>query len=234
VIALESPSFEQERFAAIGRIAAGIAHEVKNPLFAISSGIQLLLEELVLDEEQRETFDVIVQDVMRMDRLVRQLQLLGARPRLARSVQPVSDLIRAASALNRGLLAEKGLTVSDSVAPDLPDLVGERDRLLQILVNLVQNAIFVSPPGGRIEVTAEAGRDRGSLIVRIRDEGPGIPDGLDERIFEPFFTTKASSAGMGLAISRRIAEDHGGSLRGENHGRGGAVFVLELPVKTDV
>jgi PAS domain S-box-containing protein len=222
---------EQEKLAAIGGLAAGIAHEVKNPLFAISSGIQLLQEELVLDDEQRTTFDVIFQDVMRMDRLVRQLQLLSARPRLNRSVQSVTELIRAAITLNRGLLAERSLKMSNSIAPELPDLVVDRDQFLQVLFNLIQNAIFVSPRGGLIEATAEAGPDRASVIIKVRDEGPGIPADLEERIFEPFFTTKKSSGGMGLAISRRIALDHGGSLTTENHPQGGAVFVLELPVE---
>jgi two-component system, cell cycle sensor histidine kinase and response regulator CckA len=222
---------EQEKLAAIGGIAAGIAHEVKNPLFAISSGIQLLQEELVLDDEQRKTFEIIYGDVMRMDRLVRQLQLLSARPRLNRTVQPVADLIQAAITLNRGLAAEKSLTISDCIAPNLPDLVVDRDQLLQVLFNLIQNAIFVSPRGARIEATAEAEPDRASVIIKVRDEGPGIPGDLTERIFEPFFTTKKSSAGMGLAISRRIALDHGGSLTAENHPQGGAVFALELPVE---
>jgi len=222
---------EQEKLAAIGGIAAGIAHEVKNPLFAISSGIQLLQEELVLDGEQRKTFEIIYGDVMRMDRLVRQLQLLSARPRLNRTVQRVADLIQAAITLNRGLLAEKALVMSDSIAPDLPDLVVDRDQLLQVLFNLIQNAIFVSPEGGRIEATAEAGPDRAGVVIKVRDEGPGIPGDLTERIFEPFFTTKVSGAGMGLAISRRIALDHGGSLTGENHPQGGALFVLELPAE---
>jgi signal transduction histidine kinase len=222
---------EQEKLAAIGGIAAGIAHEVKNPLFAISSGIQLLQEELVLDDEQRKTFEIIYGDVMRMDRLVRQLQLLSSRPRLKRTVQSVADLLQSAITLNKGLAAEKALETSVAIAPDLPDLVADRDQLLQVLFNLIQNAIFVSPRGARIETTAEAGSDRASVIIKVRDEGPGIPGDLTERIFEPFFTTKASSAGMGLAISRRIALDHGGSLTGENHPQGGAVFVLELPVE---
>ncbi len=222
---------EQEKLAAIGGIAAGIAHEIKNPLFAISSGIQLLQEELALDDEQRMTFEIIYRDVMRMDRLVRQLQLLSARPRLNRSVQRVADLIQAAITLNRGLLAEKTLKMAASVPPDLPDLVVDRDQFLQVLFNLIQNAISVSPRGGRIEAAAEAGPDRASVIIKVRDEGPGIPADLVERIFEPFFTTKTSSAGMGLAVSRRIALDHGGSLKGEDHPQGGAMFVLELPVE---
>ncbi|MGZ6970723.1 MAG: sensor histidine kinase [Thermoanaerobaculia bacterium] len=233
MIALETRPLEQERLAAIGNIAVGIAHEIKNPLFAISSGIQLLLEELALDDEQRRTFNVIFQDVMRMDRLVRQLQLLSALPRLDRSVQGAADLIRSAITVNRGLLAEKSLRVSDSIAPGLPALVVDRDQVLQVLLNLIQNAIFASPRGGRIEATAETGPGRASVIIKIRDEGPGIPAGLEEKIFEPFFTTKAST-GMGLAISRRIALDHGGSLTGKSHLQGGAVFVLELPVHTDV
>ena len=228
-LALERRLQEQEKLAAIGGIAAGIAHEVKNPLFAISSGIQLLQEELVLDEEQKETLEIIFQDVMRMDRLVRQLQLLSSRPRLHRSREAAADLIREAVTLHRGLLQERDLRVEEALEPGLPPLDVDRDQIRQVLLNVLQNAISVSPEGGRIEVRSSAGPGPGRVSLAVRDEGPGVPEELRERIFEPFFTTRRASSGMGLAISRRIALDHGGSLRAENDPRGGAVFVLELP-----
>ncbi len=221
---------EQETLAAIGAIATNIAHEIKNPLFAISSGIQLLMEELVLDDEQRKTFKIIHGDVVRMDRLVRQLQLLSSRPGLRLAAEAPGALVGAALTLNRGLLTEKDIRATVEVAPDCPDLLVDADQVHQILLNLIQNAISFSPPGGAITITAgpDAGGTR--VALRVRNEGPPIPPDLAERIFEPFFTTRRPSTGMGLAISRRIALDHGGSLRAEAQERG-ALFVLELPAR---
>ncbi len=221
---------EQETLAAIGAIATNIAHEIKNPLFAISSGIQLLMEELVLDEEQKKTFKVIHGDVVRMDRLVRQLQLLSSRPGLHLSAHAPGGLVGAALTLNRGLLAEKELHASVDVAPGCPDLLVDGDQVHQILLNLVQNAISFSPRGGAITITAAPAGDGTRVVLRIANDGPPIPAGLAERIFEPFFTTRRPSTGMGLAISRRIALDHGGSLRAEVLPQG-AAFVLELPAR---
>ncbi len=221
---------EQETLAAIGAIATNIAHEIKNPLFAISSGIQLLMEELALDDEQRKTFEIIHGDVVRMDRLIRQLQLLSSRPGLQLSVEKPGALMGAALTLNRGLMAERGLHPSQSVAEGCPDLLVDRDLVHQILLNLIQNAISFSPRGGTVALSAEPGAGGARVVIRVRNEGPPIPPGLLERIFEPFFTTRRPSSGMGLAISRRIALDHGGSLRAEPQAHG-ATFVLDLPAK---
>jgi len=229
-IAARRKAQEQETLAAIGAIATNIAHEIKNPLFAISSGIQLLMEELVLDEEQKKTFAIIHGDVVRMDRLVRQLQLLSSRPGLNVAVHAPDALVRAALTLNRGLLAEKGLRAGVEVAPGCPDLLVDGDQVHQILLNLIQNAISFSPKGGAIAITAGPDAGGARVVVRVANEGPPIPADLVEKVFEPFFTTRRPSTGMGLAISRRIALDHGGSLRAEPQPQG-ALFVLELPAK---
>ncbi len=222
---------EQQTLAAIGEIAANIAHEVKNPLFAISSGIQLLMEELTLDAEQRRTFEVIHGDVLRMDRLVRQLQLLSSRRPLQPTARAMAGLVDDAATLNRGLAAEKGLRVTTDFEEGLPDVLVDEDQIHQVLLNLIQNAISYSPPGGRVSISAARAPAGDRVILRVHNEGPSISDELTERIFEPFFSTRRESAGMGLAISRRIALDHGGSLRAESHPGAGAVFALELPVR---
>ncbi len=222
---------EQQTLAAIGEIAANIAHEVKNPLFAISSGIQLLMEELTLDGEQRRTFEVIHGDVLRMDRLVRQLQLLASRRPLQPGPRAVAGLVEGAATLNRGLAAEKALRVTTEFEEGLPDVFVDEDQIHQVLLNLIQNAISYSPPGGRVSISAVRSSAGDRVILRVHNEGPAIADELAERIFEPFFSTRRESAGMGLAISRRIALDHGGTLRAESHPGAGAVFALELPVR---
>ncbi len=229
ILASQKRREAQERLAAIGEIAANIAHEVKNPLFAISSGIQLLMEEILLDAEQRRTFEVIHGEIVRMDRLMRQLQLLSSRRPPQPTVQTVAALVEGAVTLNRGLAAERALRITTSFERDLPDVKVDADQIHQVLLNLLQNAISYSPPSGRISIAAERAPGGERVIVRVGNEGPGIPEELRDRIFEPFFTTRRASAGMGLAISRRIALDHGGCLRAESHPEGGAVFALELP-----
>ena len=231
ILAQQKKLQEKETFAAIGEIAANIAHEVKNPLFAISSGIQLLMEELTLEPDQRRTFEVIHGDVLRMDRLVRQLQLLSARRPLEPAPRSMAALVEGAVTLNRGLAAEKALAIETSLEEGLPDLWVDEDQIHQVLLNLLQNAISYSPAGGRIRFEAARCTAGNRVVLRVRNEGPRVPDEIRDRIFEPFFTTRHPSAGMGLAISRRIALDHGGSLRLEPAPEGGAVFALELPVR---
>lgn len=231
ILAQQKKLQEKETFAAIGEIAANIAHEVKNPLFAISSGIQLLMEELTLEPEQRRTFEVIHGDVLRMDRLVRQLQLLSARRPLQPAPRSMAALVEGAVTLNRGLAAERSLSIETSFEEGLPDLWVDEDQIHQVLLNLLQNAISYSPVGGRIRFEAARRPAGDRVVLRVGNQGPRVPDEIRERIFEPFFTTRHPSAGMGLAISRRIALDHGGTLRVESPPEGGAVFALELPVR---
>ena len=233
-VALARRTQEHEKLVAIGRVAAGIAHEVKNPLFAISSGLQLLMDELSLDEEQRETFEIIFKDIGRINRLVQQLQLMASRREPVRSEQRVADLVREAVTLNRGVFAEKSLRLVESFTPDLPSLWVDRDRVHQVVINLLQNAVSVSPNGGVIEIGAEYVADRRVVAIRVRDHGPGVSQELMPRIFEPFFTTKRNSAGLGLPICVSIAEEHGGSIEVRNHPDEGAVFSLVLPVETPI
>jgi two-component system, cell cycle sensor histidine kinase and response regulator CckA len=232
VLAQQKRLQEQQTLAAIGEIAANIAHEVKNPLFAISSGIQLLMEELALDAEQRRTFEVIHGDVLRMDRLVRQLQLLASRRPLQPGPRAVAGLVEGAATLNRGLAVEKALRITTTFEEGLPDVFVDEDQIHQVLLNLIQNAISYSPPGGRVSISAARNPAGDRVVLRFHNEGPPIADGLAERIFEPFFSTRRESAGMGLAISRRIVLDHGGSLRAEPHPDAGVVFALELPMRS--
>ncbi len=222
---------EHEKLVAIGRVSAGIVHEVKNPLFAISSGIQLLMDELSLTTEQRETFEIIYRDIRRMDRLVQQLHVFGSPRPLHRTEQPPVDLVRDALTLHRGVLAARSVRIVESFESDLPTLLVDRDRIHQVVINLLQNAIAVSPEGGRIDVGAGRVEGRRAIALHVRDRGPGVPQDLRARIFEPFFTTKQGSAGLGLPICASIAREHGGSLEVSDHPDGGAVFTLELPLE---
>jgi signal transduction histidine kinase len=165
-----------------------------------------------------------------MDRLVRQLQLLSSRRRPEPAAATLAALVEGAVTLNRGLAAEKALDIATRFEEGLPELWVDEDQIHQVLLNLLQNAISYSPEGGHVSFSgARRGVDR--VVLRVSNDGPPIPDDLVDRIFEPFFTTRHASAGMGLAISRRIALDNGGSLGVESPPGGGAAFVLELPAR---
>lgn len=233
------------RLGAIERFAADVAHEIKNPLTSLRSAVETAAR--VTDPaQQKQLMGIILEDVQRLDRLISDIsdasRLDAELTRL--ETEPV-DL----AALLGGLAEMHGTAhgedadaprVTVEIAGNGPFLVqGVGDRLVQIFRNLIGNAVSFSPPGGRIGLTL-ARDEAGFLEARVEDEGPGIPEAKLETIFERFYTERPSAekfgthSGLGLSISKQIAEAHGGSLRAENRrgpdGRiAGARFVLRLP-----
>lgn len=222
---------EKEKFATIGQIAGGIAHEIKNPIFAISSGVQVLEAELELNEEQRDTLKIIFQETMRVNRLIKQLLFYGARQELNRIPLNIQALVKEVIALNQGLLRSKSIKVKKEFSDDMPPLIADRDKIIQVLINIVQNAIDASEESGAIDIVCGIDKNTDSVIIRIKDRGPGIPEEYANRIFDIFFSTKKGNAGMGLAISKKIVTDHGGDIGIETRKGGGTVFSIELPLR---
>jgi len=223
-----------EKMAVIGEIAGSIAHEIKNPLFAISSGIEILQDHLKLEGAQRETLEIILRETVRMDYLVRQLLDYGrhrALNELAFAPVDMREVIDEVVALNSGLLQVQGIRAEMKMPTNLPSVMAEKSEMIQVFINLLQNAIEVSGKGDVIEIEARADDNRKTLIISMKDRGPGILKEMKEKIFEIFFTTKKGSYGMGLAISKRIILDHGGDIRVESEPGKGANFIVELPIK---
>jgi len=233
-IKLQKRLKESEKMAVIGEIAGNIAHEIKNPLFAISSGIEILHDHLKLGGAQKETLEIILRETVRMDYLVRQLLDYGrhrALNEIALAPVDMREVMDEVMALNSGLLQINGIRVEKKMPPDLPSVMAEKGEMIQVFINLLQNAIEVSKKGDVIEIEARADNNKKTLIISMKDRGPGIPKEMKEKIFEIFFTTKKGSYGMGLAISRRIILDHGGDIRVESEPGKGANFIVELPIK---
>lgn len=220
----------KEKLATIGEVAGGVAHEIKNPLFAISSGIQILEHELKLDEEQKKTFEVIFQETMRVDRLIRQLLDFTARQELKRASFKITTLINEVISLNKGLLQARRIRIRKTLPRDMPPVHADRDRIFQVLVNLLQNAIDVSRRGDTLVISCDIDGKRQCAIIKVMDRGPGIPEKQRERVFDLFFSTKKGSSGMGLAISKKIILEHGGSIWVEPRKKGGTSFVVKLPL----
>jgi two-component system, NtrC family, sensor kinase len=223
-----------ERLASVGRLAAGLAHEIGNPISAILGFEDLLLAGGIEPEEQHDFLERMKKETERINRVLRQL-LDFARPAAAprdqtpESPGSVAEAVEDVTALLRPHKAFRDVDVSIDAAADLPLVAFPRSQLVQVLLNLMLNAADATGPGGRILVRAH----RSELGVRteVQDNGPGIREDVRDRLFEPFVTTKdvGSGTGLGLAICRGLVEAAGGTITGGDALSGGALFVVDLP-----
>lgn len=219
-----------EQLAAVGELAAGLAHEIKNPLSGVKAVIDVLAGELPPDHANRRILQESAAELTRIDRVVRDL-LRYARPK-APVLAPadVNQVVHDAIMLTQAQAARQSTELATALAVALPPVVADADMVRQVLLNLVINALHAAGQraGARVEISTEA-RD-GGVLCRVRDNGPGVPKSDAETIFRPFVTTRASGTGLGLAISRRLVELHHGRLWLENPGEPGASFAFSVPV----
>jgi PAS domain S-box-containing protein len=237
--ALEEDKRRADRLAAIGALATGIAHEIRNPLVAIKTFAELLPERAD-DQEFRSTFaKVASKEVHRIEELLGRLRALAV-PAVAR-LHPLDLQAPIAETLDliRGEADRRGVRVVTEMEPDLPAILGESDQLKQLFLNVFLNGFDAMTGGGTLSVTVRAdrerpgraGKSRGGLVtVRVTDTGPGIARDDVAKIFEPFFTTKSQGTGLGLAICRGIADAHRAALWAEPGPAGvGTAFVVQFP-----
>ena len=220
-----------DRLAALGRLSAGVAHEVRNPLTGIRTTAELLQGRVGDDANLRPFVDVILEEAIRLDRIVGSL-LQFAKPSEPRLLPlPVPEILERGRQLAAGRAVERGVGIEVSWADDLPLALADRDQMLQVLLNLLLNAVEAAPEGGtvRLEAGPEAIRGRKHLAITVRDEGQGVPSHLRERIFDPFFTTKPGGTGLGLSISQNILRQHEGALRIESTAGQGTRATALLP-----
>ena len=235
--ALESAQRElvqAEKLAAIGRVAAGIAHEVRNPLGVIRASASMVQESFDPEEDAYRACGFICEEIDRLNALIR--ALLGfARPTVPqREAVVLSKVAERALSLARSELEDRGVAASltTDAAGAQPEAELDSDLVTQVVYDLLSNAAEAAGEGGRVEVRIGSTAD--SLFVEVADDGPGVSDEHAEQLFEPFFTTKASGTGLGLAMAERIADAHAGTLsllrgRGAGPSGAGACFRLELP-----
>ena len=227
-LGLERKLAQGERLAALGRMAATVAHEVKNPLSAIKSIAQVLREDERLKENYGRDLDLIVGETDRLNRSVSQLLSFARQQPPADPPAPADELTRAVCDLFRA--QARGRHVTISCRAEVADvLAGARVTAVRdALSNLILNAIQATREGGRVSI--ENTREPGSIVWAVADGGAGVPAELSRRIWEPFFTTKQRGTGLGLAIVKKRMEDAGGSVRLAPQREGeGARFELRLP-----
>ncbi len=238
VIALRVPR-SSERTLDFEALAAGLAHEIKNPLAGLQGSAELLAREA--DGPAREYALVIAREAKRVDGLVRELLDLARPAALQASPVNVHSLLGDVLVLARGLPGGDRIAYAERYDPSLPHLLGDREKLTQVLLNLVRNAVDAVQGSERREITLETsvasvrlraagGRTRPLARISVLDSGPGIPEAMLPRLFTPFATSKAHGTGLGLAISRRIVEAHGGRIEVKNRGAGGVDASVFLPL----
>src|SRR5215203_419966 len=225
---LERELAERERLAALGRMAATVAHEIKNPLSAIKSIAQVMREDENLRDEYERDLGLIVGETDRLSQSVTQLVSFARKESPA--VQPLSvdELLRSVVDLFRANAREQGIVLGYEIKVEA-QLAGKAvSALRDALSNLLLNALQATPHGGKVELIAAS--SNGDLLISVRDSGSGVPADLRERIWEPFFTTRQRGTGLGLAIVRKRVQEVGGTATLISGNGGGALFQLRVRI----
>jgi signal transduction histidine kinase len=216
-----------DRLASLGQLSAALVHEVRNPLASIKGAAEALQPEFPPGSRKRVFMDAITSEVDRLTKLINEF-LAFARPRNPEMlpVQP-NAVVRSVVNLVSKEAERLRLTLTMDLGETIPQALMDGEKVKQILLNLVINAMHATPPGGRIQLRTAA--SNGRVTITVEDSGLGIPESIMDRLFTPFATTKEGGTGLGLAIAMRLVQQHGGTIKARNV-ENGAVFEIQLPL----
>jgi len=215
-----------EKMAAVGRLAASVAHEVNNPLQAIALHLQLVAD-ATSSETSQEQLEIVQHELDRIADIVKRLLDFQRSKHGQPSIQSLPILLDDVLILAGKQLQQAGIALTFTLDEKLPSVLAVGDQLKQVFLNLILNAVEAMPEGGELEI--DGYRSDGDVIIEFADNGLGMSADNIDQLFEPFFSTKHSGSGIGLAVSQDIVSDHGGTLEARNRPQGGAVFTITLP-----
>jgi two-component system sensor histidine kinase HydH len=222
-----------ERLAAVGQLAAGVAHELRNPLTAVKLLVQTASLNASSDNRSLKQLTVAQDEISRMERTIQNLMDFAKPASVQRLPHDLRNTICRAINLVQGRARQDEIQIESAENDGPLPVLGDPEQLHQVFVNLLLNGMDAMPNGGVLKVElrrhSAPGHDDSACEVAVIDQGSGIPPDLLNHIFEPFVTTKTRGTGLGLAISKRLIEEHGGQLMAGNHSQGGAVFTVRLP-----
>jgi two-component system sensor histidine kinase HydH len=219
-----------ERLAAVGELAAGVAHELRNPLTSVKLLLQHLAQRGHTETLTGTKLQLILDEIARMESTIQGLLDFSRPPRLNRVRHDVRESLRRAMNLVAGRAQQQQIQISAELGDDPLNVDADPEQLHQVFVNLLLNGLESMPDGGQLMLHADSPKGGQSVQVQVRDSGTGIPEEILKRLFEPFATTKDRGTGLGLAVSRRIVIDHRGTITASNGSGGGAVFEVMLPL----
>jgi two-component system sensor histidine kinase HydH len=219
-----------EQLSAVGHLAAGLAHEIRNPLTGIKFLVEAALRPANPSLLEAEDLRLIRQEIIRIERTIQGLLDFARTPPPNRSRHDFRDLVAEAAGIARGRAEAKPVDLRVAVPAAPLAATVDRDQILSLLTNLIFNAIEAAPAGSRVDIQAKAAEE-GMVQVEVSDHGAGIDPAIADRLFTPFATTKPTGTGLGLTIARRVAVDHGGTLSAINRPEGGACFSVLVPAR---
>jgi two-component system NtrC family sensor kinase len=223
-----------DRLSALGMLAAGIAHEVRNPLVSIQTFFQLAPERLHDEEFLTRFLDITASEVKRISSLVEELLSFARSPTRALHAVDLNDIAERVVSLLEGQARKAQVTLECSLSASVPSVQADPDQIKQVLINLVLNALQATPPGGLVTVISRTTEYQRQTFgqLEVRDTGIGIPEDVRESVFNPFFSTKDKGTGLGLTIAHQIITEHGGLLTLESQEGRGTSFFVALPAAT--
>lgn len=227
---MEDQIIHSEKLASIGRLAAGIAHEIGNPMTSIFSFVQIL-REMETDEFKKESLDTIHFHISRISEILKQLSGFTKMPAEEAKSCRINEIIEASINLIQYDKKAKNVVITKELSPDIPEIVIDCNRLSQVFVNLTLNAIDAMPDGGALSIRSMI--KNSNIVIEFQDTGTGIRKEDISKIFDPFFTTKEKGTGLGLAVSYNIIKKMDGELKVESAAGKGTVFIITFKVKNN-
>ena len=222
------------KWAMLGKLAAGVAHSIRNPLTSVKMRLFSMERTLELSPPQREDFEVISEEIRHIDTIVRNFLEFSRPPKLKMQKVSPSDVVDMALQLLRHRLESYGVAVQLVRERRLPEIWADPEQLKEVLANLMVNACEAMVGGGFITIKEEEKLEEPLghvVVIRVSDTGPGIPQPIQDKVFQPFYSTKEEGTGLGLSIATRIIEDHGGRLDLQSQEDAGATFSITLPFR---
>jgi two-component system NtrC family sensor kinase len=225
---------QSAKLAAVGEVAASIAHEINNPLYAARNSLYLVEQDLLPDAPPRSFLSIAQLELGRIARIISRMRDFYRPSRTELEPTDVNAVIVETIELVQTHLRHGNITVIADLAADLPTIVAHTDQLRQVALNLMLNACDAMPAGGTLRVTTQhlpaLPDQEAAIIIRVADTGVGIPPEHQPHVFEPFYTTKPQGTGLGLAISAHIITQHGGQIEVESTVGAGTTFTITLPL----
>ena len=232
-INIQKNMMQQEKLASIGRLSAGVAHEINNPLTTILTTSMLLQEETQPEDPMYAELETIAKETLRCRKIVSSLLDFARQTKPDKKENDLNDIVRESLLLTKKQAAFKDVSVEHDLASSLPRVHVDKGQIQQALINLVLNAIAATPAGGYVRVLTRYVPENREINVSVADNGEGISDNDLVKIFDPFFTTKDDGSGLGLAITHGIIEQHNGSIGAESKLGRGTTFTIRLPLARD-
>ena len=225
----EEGSVLSERLAFTGRIAASIAHEIRNPLSNVSMSVHQLRDAFTKDSPWARHVDIITRNTERIDFLITELLNCARPPKLNIRPHDIHEILDGVLDSIKTKVASQGIEVQKRFFRGLSVVSVDKEQINRVFSNVMINALEAMPGGGRMRIATEV--DGRFFVVKIQDRGQGIPEEDIIKIFDPFFSKKASGVGLGLSMTYGIVVSHGGTIGVESEPRKGALFTISLPIK---